>query len=136
MPARPTCPKCDKPAYRAYSQVQHPETHRSTSVPIPAVMCGEAGFADGHGTISGGCGLVVLPKGTFAAQVRNSRAATRRLTRAQRKGGKPAKTDKAGRAIVRPTGAKKAAAKPAKKAARRKPAAPKAAAAAPAEGGA
>ena len=92
MPARPACPTCGKPAYRAYAQVQNPDTHRSTSVAIPAVFCGTAGFANGHGTLApakGQHGLVVLKPGAFAAQMRNSRAAVAKLTPSQRKGGKP-----------------------------------------------
>ena len=94
MPTRPTCPKCGKPAYRAYSQVQNPETKRSTSVAIPAVFCGEAGFSNGRGVLSvgkGSHGLVALSKGDFAAQMRQSHAYTARLKPSQRKGGVPSK---------------------------------------------
>jgi hypothetical protein len=116
MAARPECPKCHEPAYRAYSQVQNPETHRSTSVAIPAVFCGSAGFANGHGVLSvekGQHGLVPLPAGTFATQMRQSRAAVARIPKGSRKGGKPVAKPKAKAAKKAPS--KKAKAKAASK---------------------
>lgn len=132
MPARPSCPRCHEPAYRAYAQVQDPETHRSTSVSIPAVFCGTAGYAGksgkgGHGTLSvgkGQHGLVVLTPAAFAQQQRNSRSAVTQLVRkgVVRRGGTPLKPAKK---PARSTGKGKAAPKakpsrkPAKKAARK-----------------
>lgn len=121
MAARPACPVkgCGKTAYRTYAQVQSPATHRSTSVPMPAVFCGVAGFADGHGTLTapkGYHGFQPLPSGTFAAQVRQSRAAVKALVRrgVVRKGGVPVAKAK-GKARGAPKAKPKA--KPARKAA-------------------
>lgn len=117
MGLRPTCPKCRKPAYRGYAQVQNPETHRSTSVAIGAVFCGEADYKDGHGVLvktkDHPHGLVMLDGAVFAAQVRQSRALVARIPKASRKGGKPAKETVARRA-AEAKGKKPKAAKPAK----------------------
>lgn len=121
MGIRPTCPKCRKPAHRVYCQTQNPETHRSTSVPVPAVLCASTEFKNGHGVFvveKGQHGLVPLDASAFAVQVRQSRALVARIPKGTRKGGRPVKTDAKGKpgAASRATGKKGKAkkAKPAK----------------------
>src|SRR5689334_624904 len=107
MGVRPTCPKCRKPAHRVYAQTQNPETHRSTSLGVPAVLCATTEFKNGHGVFvvgKGQHGLVPLDAASFAVQMRQSRALVARIPKASRKGGRPV----AAKAKAKPKAAKNA----------------------------
>jgi hypothetical protein len=98
MGIRPTCPKCRKPAHRVYTQTSNPETHRSTSVPVPGILCATTEFKNGHGAFrveKGQHGLVLLDASAFAVQVRQSRALVARIPKGSRKGGRPLAKPKA-----------------------------------------
>lgn len=98
---RTKCPKDGKKARRVYVQVSNPNNHRSTSVALPFVYCGEAGYRmnpdgkTGFGFVTpgkDGHGLVPLDVGTFTRQRTRSHALVSRLKEGSRKGGKPSKS--------------------------------------------